>query len=113
MWSNRMAAWSWKEQPKGWTSYSATSPPVRRPPRTLEAGAPRPNRFCDIFRLWSDSAMQIGFLGGTGVEGKGLALRFVSAGAEVAIGSRSEQRAKEVALHYTEIIGKSDITGML
>lgn len=57
--------------------------------------------------------MRIGFLGGTGIEGKGLALRFASAGAEVVIGSRSEQRAKEVALQYTEIVGKSDIRGMV
>ena len=39
----------------------------------------------------------IGFLGGTGPEGRSLALRLALAGEEVAIGSRDAERAKEMA----------------
>lgn len=39
----------------------------------------------------------IGFLGGTGPEGRGMALRLASAGDEVMIGSRDPSRAGEVA----------------
>lgn len=39
----------------------------------------------------------IGFIGGTGPEGKGLALRFAMAGDRVAIGSRDAQRAQDAA----------------
>lgn len=39
----------------------------------------------------------IGFLGGTGPEGRSLALRLAIAGEEVAIGSRDAARAKEMA----------------
>ena len=39
----------------------------------------------------------IGFLGGTGPEGRGLALRFALAGESVIIGSRSADRAEEAA----------------
>ena len=41
--------------------------------------------------------MVIGLIGGTGPEGKGLALRFALAGEDVLIGSRDETRAAEVA----------------
>ena len=41
--------------------------------------------------------MVIGFIGGTGPEGKGLAYRFALAGHEVVIGSRSAERADEAA----------------
>lgn len=41
--------------------------------------------------------MHIGFIGGTGPEGKGLAYRFALAGHEVTIGSRSAERALEAA----------------
>lgn len=41
--------------------------------------------------------MLIGLLGGTGTEGKGLALRFAASGAEVVIGSRSRERALAAA----------------
>lgn len=40
---------------------------------------------------------RIGLLGGTGPEGKGLALRFAAIGEEVRIGSRQKERAVEVA----------------
>ena len=39
----------------------------------------------------------IGFIGGTGPEGRGLALRFALAGEMVLIGSRDEGRANEAA----------------
>jgi hypothetical protein len=39
----------------------------------------------------------IGFLGGTGPEGRSLALRLALAGENVAIGSRNAERAKEIA----------------
>jgi NADPH-dependent F420 reductase len=39
----------------------------------------------------------IGFIGGTGPEGRGLALRFAMAGEKVLIGSRDAGRAKEAA----------------
>ena len=45
--------------------------------------------------------MQVGILGGTGPAGSGLAARLAAAGLDVAIGSRSKDRAQEVctALH--------------
>ena len=41
--------------------------------------------------------MRLSIIGGTGPQGKGLALRFAKAGFEVALGSRNETRAIEVA----------------
>ena len=41
--------------------------------------------------------MNLSIIGGTGPQGKGLALRFAKAGFEVALGSRDESRAIEVA----------------
>ena len=41
--------------------------------------------------------MKLSIIGGTGPQGKGLALRFAKAGFEVALGSRDQTRAKEVA----------------
>lgn len=41
--------------------------------------------------------MIVGFIGGTGPEGKGLAYRFALAGHEVVAGSRSRERADEAA----------------
>jgi NADPH-dependent F420 reductase len=55
--------------------------------------------------------MDIGLLGGTGIEGKGLALRFAAAGAAVFVGSRSEERAAGAASQYNEILGKPLVTG--
>ena len=48
--------------------------------------------------------MRIGFIGGTGPEGKGLAYRFALAGHEIVIGSRSAERAREAA---AEVAGRS------
>ena len=43
----------------------------------------------------------LSFLGGTGPEGRGLALRYALAGYEVFIGSRDSQRGSEVARGLT------------
>jgi NADPH-dependent F420 reductase len=44
--------------------------------------------------------VRIGILGGTGPQGRGLTRRFAAAGHEVVIGSRSAERAHEVAADY-------------
>jgi NADPH-dependent F420 reductase len=46
--------------------------------------------------------MRIGFIGGTGPEGKGLAYRFAQAGHQVIVGSRSVERAHEAAAEIAE-----------
>ena len=53
----------------------------------------------------------LGFLGGTGIEGKGLALRFAAAGVRVVIGSRSAERAAVVAGELNRQLGRELITG--
>ncbi|PYV06577.1 MAG: NADPH-dependent F420 reductase, partial [Acidobacteria bacterium] len=55
----------------------------------------------------------VGFLGGTGIEGKGLALRFALAGVPVVIGSRSEERARSAAQEYNTFLGKPLLRGMV
>lgn len=57
--------------------------------------------------------MRIGFLGGTGIEGKGLALRFAAAGARVVLGSRSAERAQQAANQYNLLLGEATISGMI
>jgi NADPH-dependent F420 reductase len=47
--------------------------------------------------------VRIGILGGTGPQGRGLTRRFAAAGHEVVIGSRSAERAQEVAADYAEV----------
>jgi 8-hydroxy-5-deazaflavin:NADPH oxidoreductase len=56
--------------------------------------------------------MQIGFLGGTGIEGKGLAIRFAASDVSVVIGSRSRERGVETADRYNTILGRKSIQGM-
>lgn len=51
----------------------------------------------------------IGFLGGTGIEGKGLALRLARAGVPVTVGSRSRERALEVSRQLNRQLG-SELT---
>lgn len=51
------------------------------------------------------SSPPIGFLGGTGIEGKGLALRFAKSGVRVTIGSRSAERAAGVARELNHQLG--------
>ena len=55
--------------------------------------------------------MRIGVIGGTGREGRGLALRWAKAGHHVAIGSRDAERAKEKAAELAAIVGASNIAG--
>src|SRR5690242_9001200 len=43
------------------------------------------------------NALSVGLIGGTGEEGRGLALRWAMAGARVSIGSRTLDRAKTTA----------------
>lgn len=46
--------------------------------------------------------MNIAILGGTGPQGQGLALRFAKAGIQVALGSRDETRARDIAAELNE-----------
>jgi len=50
-------------------------------------------------------AQTIGFIGGTGPEGKGLAARFARAGLEVVLGSRSAERGQEAADDVLSVSG--------
>jgi len=54
--------------------------------------------------------LRVGLIGGTGEEGRGLALRWAMAGARVVIGSRTIERAKATADELNELI-KSDRIG--
>ncbi|HJZ66773.1 MAG TPA: NADPH-dependent F420 reductase [Blastocatellia bacterium] len=48
--------------------------------------------------------LKVGLIGGTGDEGRGLALRFAIAGAQVTIGSRSTERAKATADELNQLL---------
>ena len=52
--------------------------------------------------------MTVGILGGTGPQGRGLARRLAAAGHQVVIGSRSAERAQQVAAEYA---GVGDVSG--
>jgi NADPH-dependent F420 reductase len=54
----------------------------------------------------------IAILGGTGHEGTGLALRWATAGYDVIIGSRKEEKALTVTAELNEILGEELIRGM-
>ena len=54
----------------------------------------------------------LAFLGGTGPEGRGLALRYALAGEDVVIGSRNEARAEEIAKELLELVPKATILGV-
>lgn len=56
--------------------------------------------------------MNLGLLGGTGIEGKGLALRFAAAGVAVIIGSRSGDRAAAAAGQCNAALGRGQVRGM-
>ncbi|MBM3943886.1 MAG: NADPH-dependent F420 reductase [SAR202 cluster bacterium] len=60
-----------------------------------------------------DVAKTIGIIGGTGPEGKGLALRFALAGLRVIIGSREASRAAEAASVVAPKAPAGSITGAL
>ncbi len=55
------------------------------------------------------SPPRIGLLGGTGIEGRGLALRFAHAGAQVILGSRSRERAAAVVQELNQRLGRESI----
>lgn len=55
--------------------------------------------------------MKLAFVGGTGPEGLGLAMRFAKAGHEVAIGSRSTERGQEGAEKVIEAVPGANATG--
>ena len=57
----------------------------------------------------SISGITIGLLGGTGEEGRGLALRWARAGARVVIGSRAADRARETAEQLNKLLGADAI----
>lgn len=54
---------------------------------------------------------RIGFIGGTGPEGKGLAYRFALAGHEVVIGSRTSERGADAAKEVAERAGSASVRG--
>ena len=54
---------------------------------------------------------RIAFVGGTGPEGLGLAMRFAKAGHMVYIGSRSEERAQEAIEKVKEKVPEGDVFG--
>lgn len=55
--------------------------------------------------------MKIGILGGTGPQGRGLARRLAGAGHDVVLGSRSAERAAQVAAEYPSAEDSGRITG--
>ena len=55
--------------------------------------------------------MRIGVIGGTGREGRGLALRWASTGHHVRLGSRDALRAQQRAVELSAIAGKDTIAG--
>lgn len=55
--------------------------------------------------------MKIAFVGGTGPEGLGLAMRMAKAGHSVAIGSRSAERGEEGAARVREAVPTATATG--
>ena len=55
----------------------------------------------------------LGFIGGTGPEGRGLALRFALAGEKVLIGSRNEERAKQAAESVLELAPPGSVRGAI
>ena len=55
--------------------------------------------------------MKLTFVGGTGPEGLGLAIRMAAAGHEVAIGSRSTERGEEGAAKVREAVPTAAATG--
>lgn len=57
--------------------------------------------------------MSIAIIGGTGPQGKGLALRFAKAGVDVVLGSRDGERAAQEASELSQLLpsGSASITG--
>lgn len=57
------------------------------------------------------SGARIAFVGGTGPEGRGLAVRFARAGHDIAIGSRSADRARQTAATLRDEAGGARVSG--
>lgn len=55
--------------------------------------------------------MKLAFVGGTGPEGLGLAMRMAHAGHEIAIGSRSAERGEEGAAKVREVVPSATASG--
>ena len=51
------------------------------------------------------TAMKVGFISGTGPQGKGIALRWAKAGREIYIGSRTLEKAQTVCNEINAILG--------
>jgi len=58
------------------------------------------------------SDLRVGLIGGTGDEGRGLALRWAKGGAMVTIGSRSAERARLAADWVNQAIGGDSVRGV-
>lgn len=56
---------------------------------------------------------RLGFIGGTGPEGKGIALRLAMAGHPVLLGSRTAQRAQLAAAEVAALAGGLDVGGAI
>jgi NADPH-dependent F420 reductase len=56
--------------------------------------------------------VKVGILGGTGPQGRGLAIRLVAAGHDVLIGSRSTERAEVIAAEIGQADGSGRIVGV-
>lgn len=56
--------------------------------------------------------MKIAIIGGTGIQGPGMALRWAKAGQEIVIGSRQAEKAAQVAARLNQVLGKDHIQGM-
>jgi len=61
----------------------------------------------------AEPQLRIAFIGGTGPEGLGLAMRFARSGNMVYIGSRTEERAEEAVAKIKEIVPAGDVFGGL
>ncbi len=57
-------------------------------------------------------AFSICVIGGTGAEGRGLALRWAHAGHRVMIGSRDENKAKQAAAELNAVLGMERVIGL-
>ncbi len=56
--------------------------------------------------------MRIAIIGGTGKEGRALALRWAEAGEDIVVGSRSTERARETAATINAAVGRASATGL-
>src|SRR5437660_589590 len=54
----------------------------------------------------------LAFIGGTGPEGRGLAMRFARQGHTIVIGSRSQERAGEAADQIGQAVEGSEVVGL-